>query len=192
MASANGYVPLASAIAQPQATQDELLKSPHNVGSASAPMGRKRTIDLSSTIYASEPMSSRMSSSGASSSPQVSRFDANGSTSSPFDKTSVSTVSTSPELTRAEPKKVSLSSPEGTESDSDDEDWKPSSRPDMKRRKTAPGALVSPSRLEGRKHRISGKDGEDIWSADLEEAFERGKIRDFQSLKYTRLTIILK
>ena len=64
--------------------------------------------------------------------------------------------------------------------DSDEEDVEPAlDRPKMKRRKTGSsssgGSLSSRRGSHGKEKKGHGKDGEDVWTPDLEEAYHRGK-----------------
>lgn len=155
---------------------------------ASASMQRKRTLDTSSSIYTAEQMGKAML---AASSPQAAlpsfEIDAvsdralaarAGSSSSPYAGTASTKPSSPMSIANSPHPSVSTVESPDNEDDSGDEEWKPDSRPGMKRRKTTPLPMSTPSRREPRSASLTrpvGKDGEDIWSDDVEAAFNTGE-----------------
>lgn len=99
------------------------------------------------------------------------------SSSSPY-AGSVSTLGSSP-MTFSNSSQSSFTSlgDDGDADSGDDASFNP--RPGMKRRRTAPSLMSTPTRQEGgyvvAEKRGNGKDGQDVWPTDVEDAFYAGE-----------------
>lgn len=153
--------------------------SPATVESpTSTSMARKRTLEMSASFFEQpsimvDPLDS---------SPRfVPAFDFDSlsvaSSSSPY-AGSVSTLDSSP-MTLSNSSQSSFTSlgDDGDPDSGDESSFNP--RPGMKRRRTAPSLMSTPTRQEGgytvAEKRGNGKDGQDVWPNDVEEAFHVGE-----------------
>lgn len=172
--------PHAAGIQQQQHTASS--SSPMVESPTSTSMARKRTLDMSSTGSHTAPKEelSILVNSLPSSPVLIPSFELDGisvaSSSSPY-AGSVSTLASSPML-HSNSSQSSFASIEGSEMESgEDETFLP--RPEIKRRRTAPGSMTTPTRAQGivlSEKRGNGKDGQDVWPADVEEAFHGGEL----------------
>ena len=169
------------------AMQQSSSSSPTVESPTSTSMARKRTLEMTSTGLKpnynddlSFLIRSMPSSPGLIPSFEIDDISV-ASSSSPY-AGSVSTMASSPmmQCNSSQTSFASASSVGDSEMDFGEDDTV-TSRPEIKRRRTAPGLMTTPTRAPGSSggdKRGNGKDGQDVWPADVEEAFQGGGLRD--------------
>lgn len=171
--------PHAQAMQQQVSSSSPSLESP-----TSTSMARKRTLEMSTTTpfhVGYDTMPSIMVNPLPASPHFISSFELDNisvaSSSSPY-AGSVSTLDSSPMAFSNSSQSSFASFGDDCEAE-DGEDATMHARPEMKRRRTAPGLMSTPTRQDGgyksSEKRGNGKDGQDVWPEDVEQAFHDGE-----------------